>query len=151
MEILEGYEHLDQIMELFRDYQQLLGVNLDFQGFSQELAGLPGHYATPWGRLYLVKEGANAIGCIALKQIDDTTGEIKRLYVKTEARGQGIAACLLELILQEAKLIGYKRVILDTLSSLQAAVRLYQRFGFHEIPPYYHNPLPDVLYFEKIL
>ena len=92
-----------------------------------------------------------AVGCVGLKQMDESTCEMKRLYVKPSYRGRKIGLALVNRILKEGKLLHYKTMRLDTLVSLERAVSLYRQVGFREIEPYYDNPLPDVLYFEKQL
>jgi len=139
------------VRELFLEYAGWLGEDLCFQGFSGELAGLPGDYAPSRGRLFLaVTAGAGAnepAGCIALRPFDADTGEVKRLYVRPACRGCGLGLRLAALAIEAARESGYRRLVLDTLARMDDAVRLYRRLGFAEIPAYYHNPIPGALYF----
>ena len=139
----------DQAHALFSEYAAALGVDLCFQGFAHELATLPGSYAPPRGCL-LLAGGGEAVGCIALRSLDDAdasdVGEIKRLYVKPAARGTGLGRQLAESVIEEARSIGYRQLKLDTLHTMSEARGLYARLGFRECAPYYPNPLPGVAY-----
>jgi GNAT superfamily N-acetyltransferase len=137
---------LDAARALFRAYQREIGVDLCFQGFDTELATLPGKYGIPDGRLYLAKHEAATIGCIALRRFDADTGEIKRLYLVPEQRGAKLGVALARKVIEAAREVGYRRLVLDTLESMHAARRLYAALGFREIAPYYDNPLPGAIY-----
>jgi len=139
---------LDAARRLFREYADWLGVDLCFQGFHEELATLPGKYARPDGRLLLARDGAAAVGCIGLRRIDATTGEVKRLYVRPAARGQGLGGELARRVVAAAREIGYRRLVLDTLEPMAEARSLYGSLGFREVPAYYANPLSGVIYME---
>lgn len=141
-----GPEDIEAARALFREYQQALGVDLCFQGFDEELATLPGKYAPPDGRLFLVKRGDAVAGCIALRRLDDAAGEVKRLYVRPGYRGFGLGPMLAMALLDAARVVGYRRLVLDTLADMKAARALYQALGFREIAPYYENPLPGAIY-----
>lgn len=141
-------ERLDDVRGLFREYAEWVGVDLAFQGFEDELTGLPGKYARPDGRLLLLLDGARAIGCVALRRFDSATGEVKRLYVRPPARGRGLGKALAREVVDAAREIGYRRLLLDTLAPMVEARTLYASFGFHEVPAYYHNPLPGAVYME---
>ncbi len=132
--------------ELFVEYAKSLAYDLCFQGFEQELASLPGAYAPPRGRLLVAGEPRSAFGCIALRPIDDTIGEVKRLFVRDAQRGGRWGRRLAEAIIDEARAIGYWELKLDTLDSMHAARALYGSLGFCPCAPYYHNPLPGVIY-----
>ncbi len=136
------------VRELFREYQEWLGVDLCFQGFDAELAGLPGGYAAPRGRLYLVfeKSTGGLAGCVGLRPLSAELCEMKRLYVRDAWRGKGLGRALAELLVNEAKAIGYAEMCLDTLAHLHAARALYADMGFRETDPYYENPLQGVTY-----
>ena len=145
-----------QARALFEEYAAWLNVDLCFQGFAHELAALPGAYAPPGGRLLIAGPPEAAVGCIALRPLavdadGVPTGEIKRLYVKPVARGTGLGRRLVETLLGEARVIGYRELKLDTLDRMTGARRLYQTLGFAVCPPYYHNPLPDAVYMTRTL
>ena len=137
--------------ELMREYQRALGVDLCFQGFEAELAGLPGAYAPPTGRLLLAIHEQSTVGCVALQRIDTARGEMKRLFVRPGARGANIGRALVTRILAEATSIGYAEIVLDTLPMMIEAQRLYEQFGFREIAPYRPNPVAGVRYLGKTL
>lgn len=127
---------------LFRDYQAALGVDLEFQHFAAEVAGLPGSYAPPGGRLLLARQHGRAAGCVAMQPLQGTACEMKRLYVRPECRGTGLGRVLAERIMAEARGIGYTRMFLDTLPSMKGAQQLYERLGFRDVAPYRYNPVP---------
>ncbi len=143
-----GPEDLDRARELFREYQEWLDVDLCFQDFENELKDLPGLYALPAGRLYLVfdADDARLVGCVALRPRDGGQCEMKRLYVRPPWRRRGLGRSLTALCLSEARAAGYTDMCLDTLAQLDAARALYRDMGFDEIPAYYDNPLEGVTY-----
>ncbi len=139
---------LDEARRLFREYQEAIGVDLCFQGFEQELAGLPGGYAPPAGRLLLAWDGEAPAGCGALRAIGPGVAELKRMWTRPACRGRGVARAVAGALLEAARAEGYRVVRLDTLTWMTAARALYASLGFREIPAYYPNPLPGVVYME---
>ena len=138
--------------ELFRKYEAWLGLDLCFQGFEDELRTLPGRYAMPEGRLLLANAKQNAAGCIALRKLDETTCEMKRLFVRDDFRGSGLGNTLVNRLTADARQIGYSKMRLDTYPPKMAkAVKLYESHGFYPIPPYYDNPHDGVLFMERLL
>ena len=133
---------------MFREYAELLGVDLCFQGFEAELRELPGKYAPPGGALLVAyHEGAGA-GCVAMRDLGHGVCEMKRLFVRPRFRGLRLGKRLAEAIIMSARELGYSTMRLDTLGRLTEAMRLYDRLGFRRIPAYYENPLPGVVYWE---
>ena len=141
-------EEIEAAHQLFLEYANWLGFDLCFQGFSEELARLPGDYQPPRGRLFLALRGEDKIGCVALRPLRDDVCEMKRLYVQPAFRSMRIGRDLAEVVIRAAQEIGYARMRLDTLDSMTAAIALYRSLGFQEIPPYYSNPIPGAKYFE---
>lgn len=143
-------EEFDAVREIFREYAQSLGVDLCFQDFDQELASLPGDYAAPRGALFLASVDGELAGCCALRPLDTTdysnAAEMKRLYVRKAFRKFGLGRQLAEVTLDAARAAGYACVLLDTLDDMEAARALYDDLGFHDIPPYYHNPIAGAHY-----
>ena len=148
IELATTPDQIEQVRGLFRDYEAWLGYDLCFQGFEQELAGLPGRYASPEGRLFLATEAGRAVGCIALRSLGEGTCEMKRLYVRPSHRTRGLGRALAERLIREAAEIGYERMRLDTLPVMGTARNLYVALGFREIPPYYSNPIQGAIYME---
>jgi GNAT superfamily N-acetyltransferase len=157
---------IEQARALFVEYAQWLKVDLCFQGFDRELAGLPGAYAPPRGRLLLAGGPDTAFACVALRPLDAISGcgwgtasagadaalgEVKRLYVQPGRRGEGWGGRLAREIVDEARRIGYRELKLDTLEWMTAARALYAGLGFRECAPYYDNPLAGVVYMSLAL
>ncbi len=140
---------LDVVRELFREYQRTIQVDLCFQGFEEELAALPGLYAPPPGRLLVALVDGAVAGCGALRPLGGGFAELKRMWVRPAFRGLGLGRILAEELLRAADAEGYAAVRLDTLDSMRSARALYASLGFREIPAYYDNPLPGVLYRER--
>ena len=154
MHILQAYtpSDLETARALFREYERFLGVDLCFQGFAEELATLPGRYAPPQGRLLLAREGEQTAGCVALRPLEEEgTCEMKRLFVRPAYRGQGLGRRLATRIVGDAFALGYTVMRLDTLDTLDRAMHLYTALGFERCAPYYTNPLPGVVYWERAL
>ena len=142
-------KQIDAARELFKEYATWLEIDLCFQNFDKELAGLPGDYAPPDGRLLLAIEDERIAGCVALRKIGDGICEMKRLFLRPEFRGKGLGRKLVEAILAEAKQIGYERMRLDTLPpKMNDAIALYRSLDFKEIEPYYRNPVPGAKFME---
>ena len=137
------------VRELFLEYAQSLGFSLCFQSFDKELAGLPGDYAPPDGRLLLVKCDGETAGCVALHKLSPGICEMKRLYLRPAFRGKGLGRAMAERVISEARTIEYERMRLDSVEPvMKDAVGLYRRLGFKEIAPYCTNPIEGALYME---
>ena len=144
-------ENLEIIRNLFEEYAESLGFDLSFQNFGEELSNLPGEYALPTGCLLLATYQGNAVGCVALRWIDKTICEMKRLYVRPQFRRQGIGRALAEAVIERAKRAGYKQMRLDTAPTMDAARDLYESLGFEKIEAYRYNPLKGAVFMELIL
>ena len=138
-----------QTRELSLEYSESLGFSLCFQNFDKELAGLPGEYAQPEGRLLLAEYEGQVAGCVALHKLEPGICEIKRLYLRPQFRGKGLGLALANRIIAEARQIGYQRMRLDTVEPvMKDAVIMYRRLGFQEIEAYCINPIEGALYME---
>ena len=134
--------------ELFQEYADQLHIDLCFQGFDAELDQLASMYAPPSGCLILAQSDAGPIGCGAIRLLRGDACEMKRLYLRPQARGTGVGRALAELLVSRAKALGYARMVLDTLVDMRAARKLYSSLGFRETAPYYDNPLRGVVYMQ---
>jgi len=141
---------LDATREIFREYAAGLGVDLCFQNFDAELAGLPGEYAEPGGGLLLAFVDGQLAGCGAFRALPDVdfpnACEMKRLYVRRAFRRFGLGRRLVQALIDRAVEAGYSNMLLDTLDDMEVARGLYESLGFEEIPPYYYNPIPGAHY-----
>ncbi|MGZ6142836.1 MAG: GNAT family N-acetyltransferase [Myxococcales bacterium] len=132
---------MDEVREMFLEYARELGFSLCFQGFDEELKTLPGSYFA-----LIVEPGA---GCVGVRPHDAATAEMKRLSLRPHPRGTRLGRRLAEKAIAAARERGYRRIVLDTIEGkMDAAIALYRKLGFREIPPYYENPIPGALYLE---
>lgn len=126
-------------------------LSISFQNLDDELKDPAKKYTAPEGELLVAVEGEDVLGMIAYHKHSDIRCEMKRLYVKPSCRGMKLGEQLIEELISHARQAGYKEMVLDTIVPLQSAIHLYKKLGFTECEPYYHNPMPDVLYFRKEL
>ena len=141
-------ESLEIARALFVEYAGSLEFDLDFQGFDDELAGMPGAFGPPDGRLLVAYCKERAAGCVALRKLEKSICEMKRLYVRPQFRGLRVGRALAEDVIETARRIGYTRMRLDTVPSMARAAALYQTLGFKAISPYCHNPIPGTSFLE---
>ena len=153
IEAARNAEDLDAACRLFREYADRLGIDLAFQGFDAELAQLPGKYAPPGGDLLLAHgAGGETLGCVGLRPLEIPGAcEVKRLYVRSTARGDGVGRALMSAIVERATALGYREMMLDTLPTMISAIAIHRALGFAPIAPYWDNPVPGILYFGKHL
>ena len=149
--IIDGETRIDDVAALFSEYAASLPVDLSYQSFSQELAGLPGKYARPDGRLYLALVDGIPAGCVAMRRLSDTRAEMKRLYVRAAFRGLSIGRDLAGRLIQDAREIGYIDLVLDTLENMHRAQALYRALGFVEMEPYYDCPVTGTVFLRLCL
>ena len=154
VEIKLAYNCTDKVKELFSEYTDMLVKSdndfanyLQLQDYDLELENLDKKYGLPKGRLYIATVEGDVAGCIALRNIDDKSCELKRLYVRPEFRGNQIGQMLIEQIISDARDIGYKQILLDTLPFLKSAIHLYEKYGFYEILPYNNSPMENSIYY----
>ena len=150
---LNTMQDLDDAIALFEAYAASLSVELDYQGFEAELAGLPGQYTPLAGALLLAfdPEG-EPLGCVALRPMRaEGCCEMKRLYMAPEGRGRGIGRALAEAVIGEAQWIGHREIRLDTLPDMAEAIALYRSLGFRPIEPYYDTPIAGTVFLAKDL
>ena len=152
-EIRFGYDDVESVQSLFSEYIDLLievesdfGAYLQIQDYESEISDLRGKYGLPGGRLYVMYYDGQAAGCIALRRMSDLECEMKRLFVLPRFRNLGIAKALVELIISDARDIGYKSMLLDTLPGLADAILMYEKAGFYRIPQYNDSPLENTVF-----
>ena len=150
--IIEEGGELDSVRELFHEYEKELNEDICFQSFEEELKHPLKKYGPPSGDLMLAYWEDDVAGCIALSKMKEGAAcEMKRLYVRPVFRKNKIGRILIEELLTSAKERNYEKMRLDTFLKLEAAIHLYNKFGFKNISAYYNNPLPNVVYMEKEL
>ncbi len=143
---------LSAVTQLFRAYAASLPIDLGYQGFDGELASLPGKYAPPAGALLIARDGNRAaLGCVAMRPLEDGVCEMKRLYVAPEGRGQGLGKHLAHAIIEAARAGGHREMRLDTLASMHEAQKLYRALGFTEIAAYYDTPIEGTVFMSLLL
>lgn len=141
----------EAVQLLFNEYAQWLNIDLCFQNFDKELQQLSIMYAATSGGIVLCKKNNNFIGCSAIRKIDTTSCELKRMWVQLPYQKLGIGETLLKECIALAKKLNYKEIRLDTLKRLQPAIKLYKKYNFIETEAYYKNPNKDVVYMKLVL
>jgi GNAT superfamily N-acetyltransferase len=146
--LAESSDDFAAVRQLWREYWKFIDLPDDFQGFGEELKGLPGVYGADGGAL-LIAESApenSPAGTIALRRLNDRAGEVKRLYLRPAFRGQGLGRYLVESIIEKARAIGYQALYADTLPSMTDALSLYTRMGFQRVDAYANDPTPGAIF-----
>lgn len=151
MHIIDGKEHIPQVRELITEYVRTLNRDLSFQAIEDELSDPGAKYTPPMGEVILAVEGEGVLGMAAYRALSDARCEMKRLYVRPQARGLHLGDALVAEIIARARAAGYKEMVLDTLRHMEAARYLYKKHGFEECAPYYDNPMDDAIYMLKRL
>lgn len=153
IKLVEAYTHKDEVRALFTEYTNMLIEGdgnfkdyLSIQNYDDELEHLETKYGRPEGRLYLAYFEGELAGCIGLRRLDDVNCELKRLYIKPQFRGKKIARFLVKHIISQAKKIGYKHILLDTLPFLEPAINMYKKYGFYEVESYNNSPMDNLIY-----
>ena len=155
LELIPAYDRPEEILSLFTEYTHMLvshdpsfQIYLDIQHYEDEIRNLEAKYGQPDGRLYLALWEGEAAGCIALRKLDDGCCEMKRLYVRSAFRGYKIGDALVDRVIQDAKAIGYRHMLLDTLPFLEGAIHMYRKRGFYEIPCYNDSPVETTIFMQ---
>ena len=143
---VDGAHALETVRTLLQEYWDSFGFTPCFQNFGDELAGLPGAYAPPAGRLALASVEGKPAGCIALRRVDESRAEAKRLYVRPEFRGHGLGRALMEWVMTEARAAGYSEIVGDTMPEMREALALYDRMGFERGEPYAAQPTEGAIF-----
>ena len=150
---VDGCAHRSLVGPLFQEYTDMLLAEkpafakyLQLQRYDEELSHLAEKYGPPGGRLYLLLFGDEAVGTGALRPLEDGLCELKRLYIRPAFRGQGLAEETVRRLIDDARALGYRQMVLDTFPFLKGAIHLYKKLGFREIPSYNGAPMPDLIY-----
>jgi len=152
MRIVDGTNYMGQVKNLLMEYTKRLGRDLSFQNIEEEMSNPAKKYTAPEGELLVaIDESENVLGMVAYHKHTAERCEMKRLYVSPTCRGMKLGDKLVVEIIQHAKAAGFKEMVLDTITPLQAAIHLYKKIGFKECEPYYDNPMADVVYMKKLL
>lgn len=151
MIITDGKEYLTEVRELIKEYSSRLGRDLSFQNIDDELENPAHKYTAPEGELLVAMEDGEVLGMVAYHRHSEVRCEMKRLYVRSEARGRHLGSVLVAEIVKHAKMAGYEEMVLDTIVPLKTAIALYKKNGFEECEAYYDNPMEDVIYMHKYL
>lgn len=153
--LIPAYDRQADVAALFTEYTNtlvetdpLVADCLAVQGYEAEFADLEKKYGLPNGRLYIALWDGAVAGCVALRQLDEGRCELKRLFVRPRFRGHQIGEVLVQQVLDDARAIGYRNVLLDTLPFMGSAIRIYRAAGFYDIPAYYNNPISSALYMQ---
>ncbi len=144
----QSQEEINIAKKLFQEYASSIDFNLCFQNFDEELKEIQTMYSPPYGCLLLAYLDNKPIGCVAFRKLEDDKCEMKRMYVKPQYRNKGVGRTLAEKIIEKAKSAGYKKMRLDTASTMKEALSLYRSLGFKEIQPYIHNPIKGTIFLE---
>ena len=130
-------EQIQDVRDLLREYTDWAFTSTSgskdaptFAGLEEELAQLPGEFGPPDGRLLLAALDGRPAGCVALRRHDPTSGEVKRLYVRPGFRGHQIGERLVATLLEAARTIGYRRLVLDSHRTMTRAHEIYRNAGF---------------------
>ena len=151
MQIVDGKDYIPQVKNLIIEYTQRLNRDLSFQNIDGELKDPAHKYTAPEGEILVAIDNDSVIGMVAYYRHNDTRCEMKRLYVKPEARGLHLGDTLVNEIIIHARKAGFKEMVLDTIKPLKSAIHLYQKHGFETCDAYYENPMGDVIYMKKQL
>ena len=153
IELMLAYTNKDDVREIFTEYTDMLIAGdskfkeyLQIQNYDEELDHIELKYGLPYGRLYLLYCDGILAGCVGLRKIDDKNCEMKRLFVRPQFRGKHIGEYLVKKIIEDAKEIGYKHMLLDTLPFLDKAIHIYIKYGFYNIPCYNDSPIETTIY-----
>ena len=144
-------DDIPEVRAMLREYLAWIGLDLAFQEIDEEIADLPGDYDEPTGALLVAEENHHLIGMIALRPLSGSICEMKRLWVRPEGRGRGVAKELVAQILDQARSLNYDEIRLDTLPMMSDAQSLYESLGFHDIAPYYETPIKGTRFMAKRL
>jgi ribosomal protein S18 acetylase RimI-like enzyme len=144
-------QDVDEVRRLMLEYAAAHAATPGAEHMRADAAALPGPYTAPRGGIWLARAGEVGVGCVALRPLDPTTGEVKRMYVDPASRGAGAGRALLEALIAGARARGYETLRLGTLDDMTAAQRLYRSLGFQPIPRYRPDELVDTRFFELSL
>ncbi|MBI9035691.1 MAG: GNAT family N-acetyltransferase [Bacteroidales bacterium] len=148
--LAQSEEEYEEGKRLFVEYSKSIDINLEYQGFANELEIVHKQYTKPEGALILIQhpDSNHAIGCVGIRKFDDGVAELKRMYIQPQFRGKGLASKLLSMAIDLCNELNYCKILLDTLDTMKPAIALYKKHGFTDIDAYCFNPRNDARFFE---
>lgn len=149
--LAKSEQDFEKCKDIIIEYLDTLGVDLAYMNLQDEFAKMMQMYGGNQGTLFYASGEKEVIGCVGVRRIEPEIAELKRLYVKDSHRGYKVGVTLLQNALESARSLGYKKIRLDVIPTLQKAKELYISFGFYEIAPYFNNPVEGTVYMEKTL
>lgn len=149
--IAESDQDFEKCKDIIIEYLDTLGIDLSYMNLQHEFAEMKQMYGGNNGTFFYALDETQIIGCVGIRRVENEIAELKRLYVRDNYRGYKVGVTLLENALKSAKNLGYKKIRLDVIPTLQIAKELYISFGFYEIEPYFNNPVKGTTYMEKNL
>jgi GNAT superfamily N-acetyltransferase len=146
---VESIEHKEQAGALIREYLEWLnkrvkrdyGIEFDVNAMVESDLADSDKFRPPDGRFYIVQYDNAVAGVGCLKKLAQGVGEIQRMYVLPAFRGKGIGCAIVNRLVDDARMIGYCQLKLESLEFLKAAHSLYRSVGFREIDPYVGNSM----------
>lgn len=150
-----GYDYPEEVRQLFTEYTDTIIAGdpdykkfLKLQDYEKEIADLSDKYGLPDGRLYIAYFNNELAGCVGMRKLDDSRCELKRVFVRPEYRGNKIGRTMIDQVIKDARKIGYKNMVLDTLPFLESALHIYKTYGFYEIESYLYSPMSNSIYLQ---
>lgn len=148
-DVKADYPSIISLWHEYRDYLHDIDCyDCGGENISTELSELEKRYTGSEGCIFLYHEGREAIGTIALRRMDESTAEFRRLYVKPDFQGKGIGKALLMAGIEEGRRRGFTTLLLDTFKHKAGPQTLYKKLGFNECPPYNDLPVAKILFME---
>jgi GNAT superfamily N-acetyltransferase len=153
-------EDLETIRPLFREYRKWIADHADPAPSSQArvrsglaeidrlIDELPGRYGPPHGDVILWFRDDSLVACGAIRSLEPTVGEIKRIFVRPDYRGPAFGVPFVRTLMDRARELGCRKLRTYALPTMTAAIEFYQELGFQPIASYWSHPASGALFFE---